>query len=411
MSTAKPFFSVAIPTYNRAQLLKLAIESVLRQTFEDFEIVISNSASTDNTREVIESFNDSRIRHIESKEKMVVGDNYQTALDNTCGEYITFLSDDDAYSPILLEHAKKIIDEQNAEIVGYQYCRYYYDDLFDFERPISKNTLLIENFSGKVTKFSSKEAVEQVYLNYGLSRVEQNSDFIMPYLSNAVYHNELFKKLKLVSPSLFHTVPPDMYLAIAVFFVSNYYYCLDEPLLVWSNWKGNATASAQRENTSLRQHYEKLLNGKELVHTPLKFPFALNCGINSILQAKEDFSANEVEIDWSMYFKSTYENLTYLNRVGIDTSQEEEEFNNILSTQSIDVQEKVQKDLSDYSFITKTYLNKHLPTFARFLRNVFNVISKNKLTLIQGEDKTFHNASEAAQIIDQDLLFRLLKIN
>lgn len=403
----KPFFSIAMPTYNRAHLLKFAIKSVLRQTFEDFEIIISNSASTDNTWEIIESFNDPRIRHIESKEKMVVGDNYQTALDNARGEYITFLSDDDAYSPVLLEDAKKVIDEQNAEIVGYPYCRYYHEDIFDFERRISKNTLLIENFTGKLTKLTSKEAIEQVYAEHGLCNVERNYDFIMPYLSNVVYHNEIFRKLKLVSPKLFHTIPPDMYLAVAVFYVSNNYYCLDEPLLVWSNWEGNTTASERRETTSLRQHYEKLLNGKELSHTPLKFPFAHNCSVNSILQAKKDFDHNEIEIDWSAYFKLTFENLAYLDSTGIDTSQEEKEFKSVLNRQPKTIQKNVKKDLRNYSFLTKKYLNKHLPTVARMLRSVLKAKRNNNLTLIHGENENFQNASEAAQLLDRNLLARL----
>ena len=91
MNLKKPFFSVLMPTYNRAHLLPLAIKSVLNQTFEDFELIISNGGSTDNTSDLINTFTDSRIRYVESKERLSIGDNYQNTLDNADGEYITFL--------------------------------------------------------------------------------------------------------------------------------------------------------------------------------------------------------------------------------------------------------------------------------------------------------------------------------
>ncbi|HEX8639024.1 MAG TPA: glycosyltransferase family 2 protein, partial [Pyrinomonadaceae bacterium] len=62
----KPFFSVVIPTRNRAQLLKHAIQSVLDQTFTDFEVIVSNNFSVDNTKEVVNSYADERVRYFEA---------------------------------------------------------------------------------------------------------------------------------------------------------------------------------------------------------------------------------------------------------------------------------------------------------------------------------------------------------
>tara|TARA_Y100000031_G_scaffold102701_1_gene112577 strand:+ start:672 stop:866 length:195 start_codon:yes stop_codon:yes gene_type:complete len=59
-----PRVSVIIPTYNRAKLLKKAVESVLDQTFQDFEVIIVDDGSTDNTKNIVDSFNSNKIKYI-----------------------------------------------------------------------------------------------------------------------------------------------------------------------------------------------------------------------------------------------------------------------------------------------------------------------------------------------------------
>ena len=385
--SSKPFFSVVMPTYNRAPLLSLAIQSVLGQTFADFEIIVHNSASPDNTREVVMSFNDSRIRYFETDNKLSAGDNYQSGLSYARGEYITFLSDDDAYSPALLEQAQKVISACRALIVGYPYCHYYHTDYFDFDQRIKQNSLLVPEFTGQITEFSGSEAIKQTLNHFGLKRIESNGKFVVPYLSNAVYHHSILERVKAVRSKLFHTVPADIYLAAAVFFVVNAYFCLDEPLLVWSSWIGNSTASAQRKGNSLRKHYEKLLAGKELELTPLKFALPLNCSINAVLEAKHDFenTSNDTSIDWIRYYAVTYENLMALRNNGISISDELNEFEQALSQEPPAFQQQVRSEIFKPATIVKRFLNMNLPLVAQYLRRLLNLRLNHKPTIIEGK--------------------------
>jgi glycosyltransferase involved in cell wall biosynthesis len=59
-----PFFSVVIPTFNRGDLLPYAVQSVLKQTFEDFEIIVSDNCSSDDTPKVSKQFEDPRFRYL-----------------------------------------------------------------------------------------------------------------------------------------------------------------------------------------------------------------------------------------------------------------------------------------------------------------------------------------------------------
>ena len=98
-----PVVSVIIRTYNRALLLQKAILSVLNQTFQDFEIIVVNNYSTDNTIEVVRSFNDERIRIINIRNKGIIAKSHNVGLKESHGDYIAFLDDDDLWCPEKLE--------------------------------------------------------------------------------------------------------------------------------------------------------------------------------------------------------------------------------------------------------------------------------------------------------------------
>lgn len=392
-----PYFSIVIPTYNRAHLLPMALKSVLQQTFEDFEIVVSNGGSTDNTGEVVRAFDDPRIRYLESSVRLSAGDNYQTGLDNAKGEYITFLSDDDAYSPGLLESAKQVIDDEGAEFVGYPVCRYYHDDLFDQGFYIDGNTLYIPPYDGTLTRFSSTEAMNQVKAQHGISSDPPNPKFVCPYLANNVYHRSIFDRLKKVKTKLFHSVPADLYLAMAVFFVVENYHCLDLPLHIWSNWAGSASLSPDRSKNSVRQHYEKLLNGRSLEFTPLKFPLALNCAVNAILEASRDYGPrhSDTEVEWAGYFVTTYIDLMSLKRSGVSVEAEIDEFWSVLSQQPESIQKAVRSQVSGPLFQLKEASRK-FPTLSRRLKKLMFIGRVTDATFIKGDEAGFNNVLESS---------------
>ena len=103
MEKNKPKVSVIIPTYNRSHLVGRAIQSVLNQTFTDFELIIVDDASTDNTKEVVESFNAPRIRYIRHEQNKGGGATRNTGIEAAYGEYIAFLDSDDEWLPRKLE--------------------------------------------------------------------------------------------------------------------------------------------------------------------------------------------------------------------------------------------------------------------------------------------------------------------
>ncbi len=92
-----PLFSVVIPTYNREKSVLNAINSVLNQTFIDFEIVVVDDGSTDNTKESIESLGDERIRYVLHEKRSGANAARNTGINSARGDYISFLDSDDIF--------------------------------------------------------------------------------------------------------------------------------------------------------------------------------------------------------------------------------------------------------------------------------------------------------------------------
>jgi len=91
-----PFFSIVIPTFNRSALLRIAVESILGQNFEDFEIIIYDDGSEDNTSAMITAFNDQRIKYFYQENKGVSAAR-NAAIKKCCGEFVAFLDSDDRF--------------------------------------------------------------------------------------------------------------------------------------------------------------------------------------------------------------------------------------------------------------------------------------------------------------------------
>lgn len=94
-----PRVSVVIPTHNRATSVRTAIDSVLKQTFQDFEILVVDDASEDDTEASVRGINDSRIRYFRHAVGKGDAGARNTGIRNSTGEYLAFLDDDDQWMP------------------------------------------------------------------------------------------------------------------------------------------------------------------------------------------------------------------------------------------------------------------------------------------------------------------------
>lgn len=166
-----PKVSILTITYNRADLIHRCIESVQSQTFQDYEHIIADGGSSDNTEEVVLSYNDPHIKYIKLQNR---GPEFQMreAFKLSTGQYITFLDDDDEYLPDKLEKEVDFLDAQSQD-VGLIYCWMSYfeennpDHCIKVHAPkytgdISQIQASIQPVSGTPTLMIRREIFEQV---------------------------------------------------------------------------------------------------------------------------------------------------------------------------------------------------------------------------------------------------------
>jgi len=103
IESQSPLISIVMPTYNHAKYLSISVQSVLDQTFTNWELIIVDNFSTDNTLEVLSEFSDTRIKLLQINNEGCIGKSRNLAIKSAKSEWLAFLDSDDSWEPNKLE--------------------------------------------------------------------------------------------------------------------------------------------------------------------------------------------------------------------------------------------------------------------------------------------------------------------
>lgn len=118
---SKDLVSIITPTYNCAKFIGATIESVLNQTYQNFEMIIVDDASKDNTEEVVKSFKDKRIKYIRLSKNSGPAVARNRAMEEAKGKYMAFLDSDDLWKREKLEKQINFIKKNKYKIICSDY--------------------------------------------------------------------------------------------------------------------------------------------------------------------------------------------------------------------------------------------------------------------------------------------------
>ena len=165
----QPKVSIGIPVYNGAAYLAEAIESILRQTFSDFELIISDNASSDATERIARAYasRDQRIRYVRSSGNLGASANFRRVFELASGRYFKWAADDDVCAPTFVEKCVRLLDTDPSVVLAYSRAA-----LIDGSGNSLAQMPSWKGFASKVTHVRFREAfvVSSPYMHFGLIR-------------------------------------------------------------------------------------------------------------------------------------------------------------------------------------------------------------------------------------------------
>ena len=119
MKDRTPKVSIGLPVYNGGKFIEETIKNVLSQDYKDYELIISDNASTDNTRDICHQFveKDKRIQYFLNSQNFGLPFNYKQAFDLSKGEYFKWISADDKMDPGYLSRCVKVLDQDKSVVL------------------------------------------------------------------------------------------------------------------------------------------------------------------------------------------------------------------------------------------------------------------------------------------------------
>jgi len=159
----QPLVSVIIPCYNGEKFIAEAVESVLNQTYQNWELIIVNDGSTDSSEKIIKEFckKDKRVRYIKNNENKGIPATRNIGIKESNGEYIALLDQDDLWLPAKLEKQVKYFEIDKELKIGLIFS----DILWMREGKISRNSRLSRKIFKNLDKLSCEEVFEILFMN------------------------------------------------------------------------------------------------------------------------------------------------------------------------------------------------------------------------------------------------------
>jgi len=256
---------VVIPTYNHAHLIGRAIRSVLSQSFQDFELIIVDDGSTDNTEKVVEGFPDERLRYIRHDKNRGACAAMNTGIREARGDFIAFLDADNEWFPEKLEKQVTAFSKLPPEF-GVVYTSWWG----------IKGT---DKYYGPTRKTKSGD------IHRDILAIETVID-----TSSVLVKKECFEKAALFDERLHHRMDWELFIRISRYY---YFYHVNEPLFNYYVLAGSMSADSERRLIAaeeiLQMHSQDFNQDRRVLSKCLKHLGYEFCSSSAMGQGKKYF--------------------------------------------------------------------------------------------------------------------------
>lgn len=223
---SNPKFTIVIPTRERCETLGPCIRTCIEQNYDNFQIVVSDNVSEDDTEEVVRSFQDPRIRYLRTERRLSMTGNYEFALRHVDPGYFTIIGDDDGLMPGAVTKAASIIHETGTKALVSYVLEY---DWPNHQIEKQRNRIFIPRVSRGVEVLNSRNEVRRLLASIQGGPGVSYSELATPYRN--------FISTEVVQAAsrngrYFHSITPDVYAAFVNSFVLERFVRIDQPLAI-----------------------------------------------------------------------------------------------------------------------------------------------------------------------------------
>ncbi|MBN1221228.1 MAG: glycosyltransferase family 2 protein [Anaerolineae bacterium] len=276
-------FTVLIPTRERCDTLIHTLKTCITQDYDNFEIIVSDNFSHDETRAVVESFGDSRIHYVNTGKRVSMTSNWEFGLSYIKDGYVTIIGDDDGLLPNILVRLNWLIVNlgEEVEAIAWKTAAYGWPTHLNKSE---RNRLLIP-MGNSLSKFNSKKMLAKVAQFKALYSM-------LPNLYNSFVHSSVIERVTKASGKFFHSVTPDAYAGVVIACATKNYYYSFQPYTV-NGMSHHSNGASQLGEIRNLQAYQKYISENDIPFHPqlVQAPSVAILTAEVLLQAKEHLPA------------------------------------------------------------------------------------------------------------------------
>lgn len=245
-----PKLSILVPVYNASGFLPLCLESIINQSFRDFECFLINDGSTDNSLEILKKYakNDKRLKVIDQK-NLGYGKSLNKGLKLSKGKYIGIVEPDD----FIHRDFYKTLMEHKTDIVKCGFMNFYGKTWKTFPEKVFHELRVTEEKNGiKTTARISKDGTE-------ISPKENQKIFSAdPTIWSAIYKRELLEKNHIKFLETPGASYQDISFQFKTFTFSKTIYCLEQPLYYYRRDNNNSSVKSDKKITAVKVEFDEI---------------------------------------------------------------------------------------------------------------------------------------------------------
>lgn len=323
-----PMFSIVVPTRNGGSTLEATLRTCLAQTFDDYEIIVADNASTDNTPLILERLSSDRIKYFRSEMPLSMTSNWNRALSHANGEWVTFLGADDGIRSRSLEKLDELVRNHDCKSVNWSQSIYTWPTLAEATQA---NKLSIPPITKQIETHDSKSDL--------FALLAGDSFPNMPSIYYGLIHRSLIDEALRTGP-VFQGRSPDVYSAILFGALTDKYLNLEDPLTLTglsANSNGMAHFTNNEEMQPLRDDFFELNQRDDVALHPEIPDVDVTCVVvwDALFRVRDrlDYHATELKLSKSEIARRISDQIF---RTGTDGDAQLEEFLSFMEINGID---------------------------------------------------------------------------